>query len=179
MRIPTLLILLLLTSQTFALSINYYRCEDASGEVVLSDRPCGENAQNLQIKIEEPPADAEETEQQQTAATPPPENEAPGEGSPDKGTPPKYSEIAIVKPVNGGVERSTDGTLPIGLSITPAIDENDLVQILLDGREIYRSPQIPASISDVSEGRHSLQANVIDTAGKVLIQSPVIHFIRF
>jgi hypothetical protein len=147
--------------QALALSVNYYRCKDDAGEVILSDRPCGDDAENLQLKIKEPEAQA------------PP---IPGSQPPP---PPSYTSLGITRPVNGGVERSIDGTLPIAISVTPALKAEDLVQIILDGKEIYRSNNPPTEITGVRKGRRSLQVKILDASGETLIQSETIDFIRF
>jgi hypothetical protein len=159
--------------QALALSVNYYRCKDDAGEVILSDRPCGDDAENLQLKIKEPEPEGEVPEEQEPEAQAPP---IPGSQPPP---PPSYTSLGITRPVNGGVERSIDGTLPIAISVTPALKAEDLVQIILDGKEIYRSNNPPTEITGVRKGRRSLQVKILDASGETLIQSETIDFIRF
>ena len=202
MRTILLISLMLFSLSTIAKSVAYYRCTEANGEMVLSDRPCGDDAENLEVNIRNPVLPVPEEGMPGSedgglvttiplppipAETPPSPaktagNTAPGnakDAEKSEEPPPRYSAVEVTSPQNGAVVRSDDGSVPVAFKSTPALQQGDIYQILIDGREVARSPRNQVMISGVPKGRSALSVIILDKGGKKYIQSPVIRFIRF
>ena len=89
-----------------------------------------------------------------------------------------YDTLIIQSPSQDQVFRNNAGQVAVAVAITPALQGNHQIQILLDG-SIATEPQSgnQFSVSELPRGAHSISAQVIDTAdGSILISSPAIQF---
>jgi hypothetical protein len=88
-----------------------------------------------------------------------------------------YQSLEIVQPANDATVRSNEGTLAVGLALSPALAEGHSVKIVIDGSELegeMKSTQF--SLSNLNRGTHSLVTKVVDADGNVLITSNSITF---
>ena len=188
MRVILFILLFSLTSLALATrSVTYYRCEGDAGEIIMSDRPCGERAETREIRFDpgtpEPPTT--ETASDTPAATETPtasreeSEESDEEGISAPGSFIGYESVAITSPRNGEVVRSEEGEVNISITLTPALREGNQVRILLDGREVARESGTTLTISGVAAGRRSLQATVVNEQNVVFGSSEVVRFVLF
>lgn len=84
----------------------------------------------------------------------------------------KYKSLSFSQPKNGETIRDALGRINISLESQPKIKKQDKFQILLDGN-ILGSPQIPPYfvLEQVVRGEHTLVAQIVNSAKKVLIAS--------
>jgi hypothetical protein len=88
-----------------------------------------------------------------------------------------YQSLEIVQPANDATVRNNEGTLAVGLALSPALAEGHSVKIVIDGSELegeMKSTQF--SLSNLNRGTHSLVTKVVDADGNVLITSNSITF---
>jgi hypothetical protein len=88
-----------------------------------------------------------------------------------------YQSLEIVQPANDATVRSNEGTLAVGLALSPALAEGHSVKIVINGTELegeMKSTQF--SLGNLNRGTHSLVTKVVDADGNVLITSDPITF---
>ena len=88
-----------------------------------------------------------------------------------------YESLEIVQPENDATIRSNEGTVAVGLALTPALAEGHSVKILLDGNEMpgeVKATQF--SLTNLNRGTHTLETRVVDAEGAVVITSNSINF---
>jgi hypothetical protein len=101
--------------------------------------------------------------------------ESSGEGSLTGDT--GYTSLEIVQPENDATIRNNEGTVAVGLVITPALAEGHSIKIVVDGAELegeMRGSQF--SLNNLNRGTHSLVTRIVDADGNVLISSSSINF---
>lgn len=201
MRTLLLLSLLFYSLGIFAKSVSYYRCTAENGEMTLSDRPCGDNAENLEVRINNPIITAfqEKPAVPEAAPVTPEPTEAATQNTPRKSPAPllsgstgkskkskkakedlpRYTSVGILSPKNGEVIRAENGNVPVAITSTPGLQSGDIFQILVDGKEIARSSSNRFVINGIDKGRSALAIIILDKNGKMQIQSSVIRFILF
>ena len=181
MRILLAILILFGCLEVGAKSIAYYRCQAEDGTTVLADRPCGEDAENLELDIAVPEPVAETPETPAAPAVPGPQaaEAPPAEGDVPQEPVKRYSNISVLSPKNGEVIRSDDGSVAIALSTTPALQEDDTIRIVLDGKQVAEAQSTRIMITGVDKGRRTLLASIYDKKGNLQAQSMVIRFIRF
>lgn len=96
--------------------------------------------------------------------------------------PPKITyQASITAPINDNVLRSNDGTIDIQVSITPEKENEQKLQLFLDGKAIGKA-QISTTIRalNIDRGTHQLQVNLLDKAGNILAKTQIItiHLLR-
>ncbi len=106
---------------------------------------------------------------------------ASGANAPAKGVPavpPRYRSLTITAPGNDEAVRANDGTVIVSCTLQPALGTvaGHSVQVLIDGRKIGGLTSCGTTLTQLSRGTHSVQVQVVDSLGKVLISSPVHSF---
>lgn len=181
MRALTLIPLLLMVQTLEAKTISYYRCTADDGEMVLSDRPCGEDAENLNltVKTAAPPDRLPE----ELFAVPKADNGTStglAGGSAVSDEPEAYySYLKVLAPRNGEALRSQGGSVSVAISSNPGKRPEDKFQVLVDGKEMANSPLSRVTIDGLPSGRHSLSVRLVDGEGTTLLQTDAVYFILF
>ena len=159
-----LLILSVLTCA--AANAQVYERIDADGQVHYSDRP-GPDAQPVEVR----PV-------QTISVTPPSPQTGTTPGGPDKATA-AYVKFAVVSPTNDQEVRSNDGNVTIRLSLRPALMSDHAVSLTVsgeDGEQTQSTTAMAAALSNLSRGRHTVSAKVVDGKGNVLIEAKPVSF---
>lgn len=140
-----------------------YKWVDENGVVHYSDIPV-EGAVQIQL-----PADGRR--QQQPAYAPPLQPEV---DSSAEATPPQavfnYNSIEIVAPAPEETLWNIEGVLNVALRVTPALRPEDRVRVYFDGVE-QMVTGTNFQIQEVYRGVHNIQAEIIDTTGRLMARS--------
>lgn len=166
MRLIAFIVALLLAQPALA---QVYRWVDEDGVVHYTDRPV-EGAEVVDLPESRgttfrrpaplpsaaPPAAAEQDDDQEFT----------------------YQSFRIVQPSDEETLWNIGATLDVSLSLTPGLREGHEIEVWFDG-SVLESRE-PASLSftvpEVYRGTHNLWARVLDSSGRVLIQSNEITF---
>ena len=92
--------------------------------------------------------------------------------------PPRYTSLKITTPSDDEAVRANDGSVPVSCILEPALGAvaGHEIQVLVDGRSIGGLKSCGTTLTQLSRGTHSVQVQVVDSLGKVLISSPVHRF---
>jgi hypothetical protein len=106
------------------------------------------------------------------------DSKSPSSGYPDTGGQSgEYTTFEIVQPENDATIRNDEGTVAVGLALSPNLAEGHSIKIIVDGSELKNAMQgTQFSLSNLNRGTHSLQTKVVDADGKVLISSNLVNF---
>ena len=77
---------------------------------------------------------------------------------------PQYT-IEIASPLNGETFQNSTDTITVSVTITPALEEEDNVAIVVDGAQSAPAHSTSVSIPRLERGSHTLQAKVIQPKG--------------
>lgn len=168
MNTSRLVLLLALASATATAQV--YERIGPNGEIYLSDRP-GPDARRIDV----PPP--------QTVTLPPVtprSGRLEGQGG-DAANPaaPAYTAFSIVSPVAGEGVRANDGNVTVRLSLEPRLAAGHVIRLNLDGEDgvLKRSGgNLDFPLTNLSRGRHSVEAQVLDQAGNVLMTAGPVTF---
>jgi len=154
--------LFLLFINTIAFAEEIYRWETPDGTTVYSDKP-------------EPNVHATKIEQKLAPTIHLPSVKM--SDIPKKVTPPDslaYQSIHIVSPQNETTFSTPPSTVFVSVDIKPALQPNHRIVFLKDGLPVS-APSLATSVSvaDLYRGSHTLQAQIVDAAGKRVISSKV------
>ena len=87
----------------------------------------------------------------------------------------KYDSLSVTSPGPEQTLWNIEGELNVSLALTPGLREGDQVRVYLDGK-----PQMEDGtsfqIGEVYRGVHNIQAEVIDSTGKLMIRSQPNRF---
>jgi hypothetical protein len=164
MRIYMLFLVLFASSPLFAKDV--YKWTNEEGVVIYSDTYRG-GAERIRV----PDGKSSFGAPSDTAGQP----QSGGEGSATGEA--GYTSLEIVQPENNATIRNNEGTVAVGLVITPALAEGHSLKIVVDGAELegeMRGSQF--SLNNLNRGTHSLVTRVVDADGNVLISSNSINF---
>lgn len=145
-----------------------YKWKQPDGSVVYSDRPPTENAA---------PADLPGLQEIKMPPPPPPsssDNAATNQS--EQSQEHTYNSINITQPADGAAFRNNAGVVTVKLDIEPVLQAGDVVDIILDGKEIGQGTSSTLSLSNVDRGTHKIQAIVKNDQGDTLISSDTITF---
>ncbi len=128
-----------------------YKAVDANGKVIYSDQPL-ENGKQIDVTPAPSytPPPLPKTSSVPTQPMEPPTHEV------------KNYQISIVQPQNHETFSTAIDTIDVKLALTPALQPNDQVRILLNDQQygqLYSSPDI--QLRQLSRGAYQLQAQVI------------------
>jgi hypothetical protein len=134
------------------------------GKVYFSDQP-GPDAKQVDV----PPA--------QTISLPAvPESTDPAQQTGDVTS---YTEFTIVSPTSEQEVRANDGNIPLRLSLQPALAPGHTITLAIDGEDgnkIKTGDGMTVELSNLSRGRHTVEATVVDDTGNTLIQAQPVSF---
>ncbi|MEW8506719.1 MAG: hypothetical protein AB2598_08420 [Candidatus Thiodiazotropha sp.] len=159
MRIGILLITLLMALPLFARDVYKYISEE--GEVIYSERyhPDAERIKVTDSKRVSPVSEAELSDEDLAAAA--------GE----------YADFSIVRPSDNETIRNDEGTVPVGISLSPNLAEGHVIHLYVDGTKLDSEvKQTQVILQQLSRGTHSLQAKIVNSEGESLIDSNSITF---
>jgi hypothetical protein len=162
-RYACLYLLLLITN---ALHAEIYKWEDANGNVHFSDKshPGAKTITVQATQTYSPPAS-------NVLSTPPRPPDQAQQILPER-KPTTYTEVVIVEPKNQETIRSNTGELTVLATTKPELDLEQGDQLLLryDGKP-YHKPQSELAfvLTHVYRGAHSLQVQIVDKSGRVLL----------
>ncbi len=146
-----------------------YKWVDADGVVHYSDQP-HDGAEK--IKVAKP----------QTYSAPPPPARAsvaplsrPATGQSAAVTQ-QYTRVSLVSPSNDDVYTNTDGRVGYSLAIEPGLGTGHQIWILLDGQRVDGAGSTDGTLTGVERGTHTLVAEVVDSAGRILGSSESVSF---
>jgi hypothetical protein len=163
MRNFILLLIFFVSLPLYARDVYKWVTED--GSVIYSDTYV-EGAERISVSDSKPDSSAAETDEDQAETT----------GEPAEGAV-SYKSLEIVQPANDATVRSNEGSLAVGLALSPGLAEGHAVKIVIDGTELegeMKSTQF--SIGNLNRGTHSLVTKVVDADGNVLITSNSVTF---
>lgn len=155
--------LLLITLSVCALVLQaqtIYRYVDSQGNIHFTDKP-RKGAQPVNL----PPV--------QTFSTPaiaqPTEEEKPKDED-QRG----YQSLVITNPINGETIRNNQGLITVNSMLKPKLKSGDKYQLMYDGFPLG-DPQPSSSfiLNNVYRGAHTIQVQVVDPKGKVMIASEI------
>lgn len=87
-----------------------------------------------------------------------------------------YQALTISAPANGSSVRSNEGLVTVSVVPSPSLITGDQFRFTLDGVNLPILSEPSVEFSNVNRGEHSLQVAIVDSNGKVRIQSDVIKF---
>lgn len=152
-----------------------YKWLDENGEVVYSDEPPYEGAEQLDPPpltttpaVKAPPAKAKPTQEPQ----------------PPKSAAVEYKEIRLSKPADDEAVRNNAGNVTFEFVVTPALQTElgHSISLMIDGSTVKSGLQTTSvSIEHMDRGTHQVQLKIVDGKGKTLKASPVskFHLLRY
>jgi Domain of unknown function (DUF4124) len=147
-----------------------YKWVDADGVVHYSDQP-HDGAEK--IKVAKP----------QTYAAPPPPARAVATPGTRAATGPagpavSYTRVALLSPSNDDVYTNTDGRVGYSVAVEPGLGTGHQIWILLDGQRVdgAGTASTDGTLTGVERGTHTLMAEVVDQAGRILGSSESVTF---
>jgi hypothetical protein len=90
-----------------------------------------------------------------------------------------YTSFEIVEPEQDVTIRSNEGVVDVGLSLSPALQQGHRLEILIDGALQKGGDELNRTqfrLIGLNRGTHTLEAHVVDAAGKRLISAQQISF---
>jgi len=151
-----------------------FRRVGPDGEVYFSDTP-GSGAERVHVG----PAQSG-----RVPAAPPPRRtgveQTSGSGAEDQQSiAPSYAQFNIVKPSNEQGVRANDGSVTIYLALRPALMPGHTIALHIngeDGEKIRTGDTLNFNLSNLSRGRHTVAARVINKQGQALIKTAPVSF---
>lgn len=146
----------------FAYAETVYKAVDAEGNTVFSDVP-SEGAEEIKIKKAQ-------------AINPPKARSFKLSPAEDISKKFNYTKLAIAKPENDSTIHGGDGNVNITVTLEPELNENDVIVLSMDGKEMLsgRAPQF--LLANVDRGTHTLSVVVKNEVDKVLKRSAKVTF---
>jgi hypothetical protein len=90
-----------------------------------------------------------------------------------------YTAFTIVSPGSEADVRSNNGNVMVQLSLQPELSAGHTITLKVDGEDgdkVKAGNQMSVELVNLSRGRHTVAAEVIDAQGKVLIKSESVSF---
>src|SRR5512134_1499498 len=165
MRAAATLVALLLAAPLAAYAAKIYKWTDAQGNVIYSDTP---RPGALEMDVDTDPA----------GIVPVPPQDA-VQPRPVPAEPTRYRTLLVVAPAEQQLVENTGGWISVSLVVEPALRgaEGHAIRLRLDGQTLAtRYPGGEIALSNVTRGEHTIQAEVVDPAGAVLITSAPVTF---
>ena len=146
-----------------------YKWTQPDGTVMYSDQPPTKNSAPVKLpslqEIKMPPPPPSPPSSNNTATNQSGQSQAH-----------TYNKINITQPADNSAFRNNAGVVTVKLDLEPVLQAGDVVDVILDGKEIGQGTSSTLSISNVDRGTHKLQAVVKDDQGNTLISSDTITF---
>ncbi len=148
------------------LSAAVYKSVDSEGHVVYTDEPGGDAKPVKLPPLSTVPAPTYKSSTQSSADT-------------EQSTSTNYQQISIVSPTQDETLRDNTGAVPVNVVLQPALNSvaGHRYRYYLDGQaqgKPTESGQI--SFANLDRGSHSVEAAVVDNAGRELIRSGSVQF---
>lgn len=91
-----------------------------------------------------------------------------------------YESVAISSPAHDSTIRDNEGNISISVTSKPGLQTGHSFILMLDGKEVGKGPQSTFQLKNIDRGSHNLSVQVINGAGKIMVQSkPVtVHLHR-
>jgi len=151
-------ILLILWIPANAAESKIYRTQDADGNIIFSDHAIDDADE---IKVSEPITYKPGKITQKLSPL-----------KPQDPKPLRYSKVVIISPGTDEAIRSNNGFLRVEFNISPPLQANHSVELLINGRVIQTTKTASSfEIENVDRGTHSIQINIIDDANGETITS--------
>jgi hypothetical protein len=140
-----------------------YKKVNPDGSVEYSDQPIqGSEIMNV-------PKGSTFTMPETPASTPAP-------ASPAEETSVKYDSLEITQPENDKAIRSNNGTLTALARVMPPLAPDNRFRWKMDGNIVQDVNAPELRLNNVDRGSHTLQAEIVDANGKVIIASDSVTF---
>lgn len=146
-----------------------YRRVASDGHVYFSDQP-GPDAEKVEVR----PV--------QTIRMPAQEPTATGT-QPDAGQQQAeavaYTSFSIVSPAGEEAVRTNNGDVTVNMELQPGLQPSHTIKLTADGQDgedINRIDGTSIQLVNMSRGRHTVEAMVVDNQDKVLIQAEPVSF---
>jgi hypothetical protein len=170
---PVLIVLLVLASATAVAQV--YQRIGPDGEVHLSDQP-GPDAQPIDLRpaqtVTLPPLPARGSRSAQAGE---------GAAKPAGEATPGYTAFTVSSPTDGEGVRANDGNVTVRLSLEPALSPGHAIWLHLDGEDGEQTQtrsSLDFPLTNLSRGRHTVEASVRDANGAVVMRAgPVTFFV--
>lgn len=89
----------------------------------------------------------------------------------------EYQDFSIAQPENDATIRSNEGTVTVGLSLSPSLAAGHVIHVYLDGSRLEADMTTTQfSLNELNRGTHTLEAKIVDAEGKVQIATESISF---
>jgi len=162
-----LMIIAGLTGLLFSLSTTaaVYMEKDAKGNVVFTDRPSSKDAKPIKLN----PTSTYKAPDLHRAGTSRP-SQKPDDGAQG------YESITITQPANDSPVRENNGNLEVGIDLSPALKTGHHFVLLMDGVPVAEGQSTTLRLQNVDRGTHTLQVQVVDDNGNVIISSESVTF---
>jgi hypothetical protein len=160
MRYLVFILSLFLALPLFARDVYKYISEE--GEVIYSERYHPE-AERIQVsdkkKTSTTASDLDELSDQERAQA--------GE----------YVSFDIVQPSDNETVRNQEGTVNVGISLSPSLYENHVIHLYVDGTKLGSDiKQTQLVLQQLGRGSHTLQAKIVDSEGATIKSSKTVTF---
>ncbi len=150
-------------------SAEIYRSVGPDGQVTFSDQP-SPNAERIQVQpastVSLPPL-PKQTEE----ATPPKD-----QGEPE---PFVYTEFSITSPTPEEGVRANNGNVTIQLSLQPPLQPDHSIMLTIDGEDgkaEKNATSLSIGLENLSRGRHTVDATVLNRAGEPMVRTTPVSF---
>jgi hypothetical protein len=161
-------VLLLLLAVCIPVSAQVYQRVGPNGEVYFSDQP-GPDA----IAVEVEPA-------QSIKLAPVPDRTETGQSEEETQEAfPGYTAFSVTSPRADEGVRANDGNVTVEMSLKPGLQATHRIQLKTsgeDGEAVMTGDQAFVQLSNLSRGRHTVEASVIDDKGNTLIKAAPVSF---
>ena len=179
MRIGLLFVLLISCLAGFtAQAGGVYRWVDADGRVVYGDTPPKKSgAKSVELPMltvadgYAPPADKAANPAVSTAQQPPV-----GATDPAASAPEAYSAFKIASPTADETVRSNEGSVNVGVTLTPALKAGDEIVLYLDSKQVANGKALSFPLNAVEMGTHTVFAVLNDAAGNIVQNTETVTF---
>lgn len=152
-------------------SAEAFRHIGPDGEIYFSDRPSSDSE-----RVELRPVQT--VTLPQAARRPPAEVAGVGEPADDESAF-SYAQFEIVKPSFDQGVRANDGSVTIYMSLQPPLRKGHTIELIVDGEDgarIHSGEALNVNLSDMSRGRHTVEARVKDDRGENMIKTGPVGF---
>ncbi len=145
-----------------------YRIVHPDGTVEYTDEPPAENGAE-QIPL---------PDIQTYEAPPPPRMERPEPAAPKGGDRDsvEYRHLEVTQPDSEEHIWTSDWRVPIGVSLSPGLEDDHEIVVTVDGTEVGRGKRTRFAVSPIYRGEHQVSARVVDESDNVLIESESVTF---
>ena len=144
-----------------------YKRIGPDGQVYFSDQP-GPDAEPVEIS---PPSSV--------TMRPVPRQTRPEQAATPKEAAGSYERFAIVSPANGEGVRANNGNVAVTLSLKPGLKPGHSIALNVEGengQDLKIGAATTFELNNLSRGRHTLTASVLDAQGNEVIQTGPVSF---